>query len=240
MFNKLFITFLISILSFASFYCESTDYEYTVFSIDENNIIDPSLLTEEEKIGQIANDYFSVKEINNDTVGWLNVPGVCYYPVMFSGDQYYLRKDIYKKYKYSGSIFMNEHSLGDFENTALLHGHNMKNGTMFASLKKYTYEDFFQNNACVEIFDGTNLYYYKPYTVLYIKDGVEYIEQQLHGERRAEYFKSLYERSVVNMEEGLYPNFDANMLFLSTCGYLFEDCRLVVGCYLIKTVPYSQ
>ena len=42
------------------------------------------------------------------------------------------------------------------------------------------------------------------------------------------------------MEEGLEPDFEANMLFLSTRGYLFEDCRLVVGCYLIKTIPYSE
>lgn len=240
MITKLIISCLIALLSFTSFYCESTDYEYTIFSIDENNVIDPSLLTEEQRIGQIAADFFEVKGINSDTVGWLNVPNVCYYPIMYSGDQFYLRSDIYKNYKYSGSIFMNPNSLGDFNNTALLHGHNMKNGTMFASLKKYSYEDFFQTNPCVEVFDGNNLYYYKPYTVIYIKDGVEFIKQQLEGEARTKYFESLYERSVVNMEEGLEPDFEANMLFLSTCGYLFEDCRLVVGCYLIKTIPYIE
>lgn len=239
MIKKIILTILITLLSFTSFYCESTDYEYTVFSLDENNIINPLLLSDEERIGQIANDYFEMKKINNDTIGWLNIPNVCYYPIMYSGDQYYLRRDVYGNFSYAGSIFMNKNSLGTFDNTALLHGHHMKNGTMFASLRKYTYTDFFQENPCIEVFDGEHLCYYKPYTVLYIKDGVEFIQQQYEGEQRTEYFKSLYNRSEVKMEEGLEPTFEANMLFLSTCGYLFEDCRLVVGCYCVKTIPYN-
>lgn len=239
MIKKIILTLLVSILSFTSFYCESTDYEYTVFSIDGNEMFNPSLLSNEERIGQIANDYFEMKAKNDDTIGWINIPNICYYPVMYTGDQFYLRRDVNKKYKVSGTIFMNKNSLGTFDNTALLHGHNMKNGTMFGSLSKYTYTDFFQENPCIEVFDGTNLYYYKPYTVLYIKDGVEFIQQQYEGEVRTEYFKSLYERSEVKMEEGLEPNFEANMLYLSTCGYLFADCRLVVGAYLVKTVPYQ-
>ena len=240
MFSKIIICLLVSILSFSSIYTESTDYEYTIFSSNKNEIIDPNLLTKEQRIGQIAEDYFKLKKENNEVVGWINIPNVCFYPILYSGDQKYLRKDVYGNYSYAGSIFMNKNSKGTFENTALLHGHHMKNGTMFAGLKQYEYEDFFRQNECIEVFDGKNLYYYKPYTVLYIEDGVEFIEQQLEGEERANYFKSLYERSIVKMEEGLIPDFNKNMLYLSTCEYLFNNCRLVVGCYLVKTVPYQQ
>lgn len=62
MFSKIIICLLVCILSFSSIYTESTDYEYTIFSTDENNIIDPNLLTKEQLIGQIANDYFDLKK----------------------------------------------------------------------------------------------------------------------------------------------------------------------------------
>ena len=65
MIKKIILTLLVSILSFTSFYCESTDYEYTVFSIDGNEMFNPSLLSNEERIGQIANDYFEMKAKND-------------------------------------------------------------------------------------------------------------------------------------------------------------------------------
>lgn len=62
MFSKIIICLLVSILSFSSIYTESTDYEYTIFSSNKNEIIDPNLLTKEQRIGQIAEDYFKLKK----------------------------------------------------------------------------------------------------------------------------------------------------------------------------------
>lgn len=228
-------------LSFGSFYNETTDYEYTLFSMSDS-AVDPNLLDQDELIGQIANDYFALKAQNDHLAGWINIPNVCYLPVMYTGDQYYLRRDINGKYSIAGTLFMNKHNNGSFENCALIYGHHMKSGTMFGALPQYEFEEFFQNNECIEVFDGKNLYYYKPYTVLLIQDGKEFITQTGWNseEERAEYFESLYNRSIVKMEEGLYPDFNAQMLFLQTCEYYFYNSREVVGCYLVKTVPYEQ
>lgn len=240
MIKKTIIAMMIILLSFASFYALSTDYEYTIFTTSENNVVNPNLLTHQQMIGQIASDFFTTKEDHDDLRGWINVPNVCYHPVMFTGDQYYLRRDINGNYLLSGTLFMSSGSEGSFADTAIIYGHHMRNGTMFGSLKQYEYEEFFQANPCVEVFDGENLYYFKPYTVLYIVDGKEFIEHDWPSdEARTEYFKSLYERSDINMEEGLYPDFTKPMLFLQTCEYYFNNCRLVVGCYLVKTVPYE-
>lgn len=142
MFSKIIICLLVSILSFSSIYTESTDYEYTIFSSNKNEIIDPNLLTKEQRIGQIAEDYFKLKKENNEVVGWINIPNVCFYPILYSEIKNIYEKMFYGNYSYAGSIFMNKNSKGTFENTALLHGHHMKNGTMFAGLKQYEYEDF--------------------------------------------------------------------------------------------------
>lgn len=239
--SKLVISLLVFLLSFGSFYCETTDYEYTLFSMGDT-LTDPNLLDQEELIGQIASDYFALKSKNNDVVGWINVPNVCYYPVMYTGDQYYLRRDVNGNYNYAGTLFMNKHNKGSFKDSALIYGHHMRNGLMFGSLPQYEHEAFFQNNECIEVFDGENLYYYKPYTTLFIQDGKEFITQTgwVNDDERAAYFESLYKRSIVKMEEGLEPDFYQPMLFLQTCEYNFYNSREVVGCYLVKTVPYNK
>ena len=74
-----------------------------------------------------------------DYRGWLNVENTNIdYPVLQSYDnQYYLDKDINREYLMSGSIFMNYLNDGFNDENTVLFGHNMRNGTMFAQLRKY-------------------------------------------------------------------------------------------------------
>ena len=43
----------------------------------------------------------------------------------------------------------------DWGTSNLIHGHNMKNGTMFTDLKNYFEADFFKANVPIYIYDGT-------------------------------------------------------------------------------------
>ena len=92
-------------------------------------------------------------EKNIDYRGWIKIDNTnINYPILQGQDnEEYLYKDINNEYIVSGSIFMNYLNNGFDDQNTVLFGHNMKNGTMFANLKKYKEEDFFYNNNYIEI-----------------------------------------------------------------------------------------
>lgn len=240
------MSIVIVTISFAALYSISTDYEYDTYTRivdgEEAVNIDPREFEDEEDLlVSMAVDYFNVLSANDHIVGWINVPEVGYYPVMaYENNSFYLTHNEYDRYWGNGSIFMNTNSQFSFLDTALLHGHHIRNGKMFGSLVKYKDTKFFQKNDLVLVFDGENYYYYKPYTVFLLKDGVEYLTQNgLSEENRLEYMTSLYRRSSVKMEAGITPNLSEQILFLQTCDYTFTDARLVVGFYKVKTIQYD-
>lgn len=192
----------------------------------------------------IAEDFFKKAYENPNTKGWILIPNVCYYPVMYSSDNsFYLKHDSEDKYAKQGSIFLNGNGNPDFNsNVTLIHGHHMKVGTMFGKLKNYQEsKDFFQTNPPIEIFDGEKIMYYKPFTVFLMKDGVEYIElDEKSPEEHSTYMNSFFERSKYEMKNPDDFNPEAKCIFLSTCDYSFDNARLVVGAYLIDSIDYKD
>lgn len=95
---------------------------------------------------------------NADCIGWLSIDGTnISYPVMHtpSEPQKYLRRNFYGKYSQSGVPFLDGRC--NLQSTNLIiYGHNMKNGTMFADLKKYVDRDFLTTHRVVkfETMDG--------------------------------------------------------------------------------------
>ena len=89
---------------------------------------------------------------NADCIGWLSIDGTnISYPVMHtpSDPQKYLRRNFYGKYSQSGVPFLDGRC--DFQSSNLIiYGHNMRNGTMFADLKKYVDRDFLNAHRTVE------------------------------------------------------------------------------------------
>ena len=76
-----------------------------------------------------------------------------------SDPQKYLRRNFYGKYSQSGVPFLDGRC--DIQSTNLIiYGHNMKNGTMFADLKKYVDKDFLSAHRTVkfETADGVQTF----------------------------------------------------------------------------------
>ena len=99
---------------------------------------------------------------NADCIGWLSIDGTnISYPVMHtqSDPQKYLRRNFYGKYSQSGVPFLDGRC--DLQSSNLIiYGHNMRNGTMFADLKKYVDRDFLNAHRTVkfETVDGSRYY----------------------------------------------------------------------------------
>jgi sortase B len=93
---------------------------------------------------------------NQDVVGWIQIDGTPIdYPILQSqDDEFYLHNNINKAPSSAGAIFADYRCVwtptDDYESSLItdhivLYGHNMKNGTMFAGLKKYFYNNEFVN-----------------------------------------------------------------------------------------------
>ena len=65
--------------------------------------------------------------------------GVNYPIVQGEDNEFYLHKTYEKNYNFAGTIFVDYENSSDFSDcNTLIYGHNMKNGSMFGSLKKFT------------------------------------------------------------------------------------------------------
>lgn len=234
----------VMLLSFASIYTESTDFEYQMYkTVDpvtkEEKVIDTRDMTYDELMSQMAADFFHVKEANEDTVGFLNIPNIGYYPVVMGEDnQFYLTHNEYKEDQKAGIPFMNTASGGTFDDIALIHGHKMKSGAMFGALHKYKDEEFFKNNDYISVFDGKYLYLYQPFSVMVYTDGEGLVTgEPMEGEARAAYMADLLTKSFVKPEGEL--DLTNPVLLLSTCDYTRTDGRLLVSAVMVKKVKYE-
>ena len=173
---------------------------------------------------------------NEDYRGWLNVENTNIdYPVLQSYDnQYYLDKDINREYLMSGSIFMNYLNDGFNDENTVLFGHNMRNGTMFAQLRKYKDRDFFygNNNINIELSNGDTLKY-EVFSV-YVTDVEDnYIQTKFdNANEYKEFLDRIKNNSIYETEIELSE--DDKIITLSTCSFEFNDARLVVHGKLIK------
>lgn len=103
----------------------------------------------------ILKQYEDLYKQNKDLAGWLKIEGTNVdYPVLQTGTSdpaYYLHYDFHKKQSDSGSLFLD--SRNDFVNrdtNLIIYGHNMKDNSMFGSLKSYMQEDYFKAHQKLE------------------------------------------------------------------------------------------
>lgn len=107
-------------------------YSEVVSKIDEDEEKENSIL--DEKI-----DFEKLLNTNDDVIAWIKIDNTYInYPILQGEtDEFYLRKDIYKKYSVSGSIFVDSTTNAEFmDDNTLIYGHNMKNERMFQNLHK--------------------------------------------------------------------------------------------------------
>ena len=94
-------------------------------------------------------DWSALRQINPDLIGWIRFkePAVINYPVVQGKDnKVYLKKSFGKNFVKAGTIFMNYANDPRFnDSNTIIYGHNMNDGSMFASLKKYKDKAFWES-----------------------------------------------------------------------------------------------
>lgn len=203
-----------------------------------------------------AVDWNKMKGINEDVIAWVTIKDTNIdYPVLQSEEdtldyQYYLYKDIYKNYSGYGSVFADFRSNeGIHSKNIILHGHNMKDGSMFENLMgygKYTPDmDFYKEHPTIEFDTPEGMATYKIISVFKTStldahgDFFNYLTGSFASD--AEFMNYVYlvrERSLI--DTGVTCNEDDQLLTLSTCSYEYSDFRTVVVARKTRTGEKSK
>ncbi len=202
--------------------------EQILYEEIKQEVIVPPL--EEEEQPQPSIDFEGLSKINPDTVGWVHISNTNMdYPVVQGEDnQYYVTHGFNKKTNAAGAIFLDYLCEKPFAGKTLLYGHNMKNGTMFATLKKYLDETYFLEHPTITITTPVQQMDYTVFAVLKVPKDDEVFA--LHFSDFNQHVTSLKGRSIFSQVQP--PEDNRDILVLSTCATSGSDERIAVCAYL--------
>lgn len=113
---------------------------------------------------EIPIDFATLQKENEDIYAWIKVDGTPIdYPVVQSStdDSFYIHRGIDKEYLYAGAIYTEMQNAKDFSDpNTVLYGHNMKDGSMFASLHNFRDRDFFDQHREILIYTPEHILHY--------------------------------------------------------------------------------
>ncbi len=200
--------------------------------IEEANDTDPGKpnhTTEATKAPEVKISFEELVAMYPDVIGWLYCEGTpINYPVVQANDNdYYLRRMINGKYNIGGTIFMDYRNNADFSNEiTIIYGHNMKNGSMFGSIPKYTKHSFLESHKNILLTTPD-----KKYEIEVIGTLKTTSDDEVYN------FSDLNEnRDNVAQRLGIEANDDRLVVF-STCLYDTEDSRLLLVGKLKEKAP---
>lgn len=167
---------------------------------------------------------------NNHLVGWINVPNTKIdYPVVKTrNNDYYLHRDINRKKSTAAAIFMDYRNTGTMtDRHSVIYGHNMKNGSMFGTLKSYKSEDFYKANP---VFTYSTLYESSQWEVfsVYVATATLDINETNFPDDAA--FQKFLNARISKAMYGTNTTVSVNdkILTLVTCSYEVKNGRLIV------------
>ncbi len=167
-------------------------------------------------------DFEKLKSTNEDIIAWITIDNTYInYPILQSSteDEYYLRKDIYKKYSVSGSIFVDSQTNSEFnDDNTIIYGHNMKNERMFANLHKINNGNL-GTDINVKIYTEDNLITYKVFASYSIEPTEELIRKNfLNQSDKENYINNAIKKSNIKFDVSAENiNYENKIVTLITC-----------------------
>ncbi len=194
-------------------------------------------------------DFKSLKKDNGDVIAWIKVDGtVVDYPVLMSGEDkvedFYIDHDMDLNPKKAGSIFVqlyNQSNFSDFN--TVVYGHNMLNGTMFGTLKRFRDSEFFKKNRNIYVYTVGHILKYEIISAFVHDDRHLLNEFNASVEEDRQKFVDLC-KNPVSLSKNVVENFNATkddlFITLSTCTSLSAEHEryLVVGKLVSDTLTY--
>lgn len=183
--------------------------------IKENVVINNEMDSnnEEYKI-----DFAKLKQKNSDTIAWIKVNGTDIdFPVVKGTDNsYYLTHNFDKEKNKAGWIFADYRNKFDgTDKNIIIYGHNMKNGSMFASLKDVIKEEWYnnENNKYIALITENENCKYQVFSVYQIETEEYYLQTNISNFK--EFVEKIKGRSKKDFNVDIKET--DSILTLSTC-----------------------
>lgn len=187
----------------------------------------------------ITVDFAALRRINSDVVGWIYCEGTdINYPVLQGEDN-----DIYLHHTYdgaenrAGSIFVEALNARDFaDSNTIIYGHHMKNGSMFATLRNWADQEYYEEHPVFWLLTPKQNYQIKlfsGYTTSATSDTYTIFQgpsQELNDYLQMAHANSDFSADVETDANGKY-------VVLSTCEYVYTNARYVLHGML---VPFDE
>lgn len=166
-------------------------------------------------------DFNKLKEQNKETVAWIKVNNTnIEYPVVkANNNNFYLNHSFDKSENLAGWIFADHRN--KFDNTdknIIIYGHNMRDGSMFGSLKNILNSDWYENeeNTNITLYTENEKCIYKVFSIYKIESEDYYIKTEFSNDNEFEQFvNTIKNRSIKKFDIDVSK--EDNILTLSTC-----------------------
>ncbi len=184
----------------------------------------------------LLEEYRELHQRFPDLVGWIRIAGTAIdYPVMFSGDDFYLDHGVDGKKSRSGVPYLDKRCQTEpFGANTIIYGHHMKDGTMFAGLEKYRDQQYYREHRVI-CFD--TLFAKQEYVIFAVFQSKVYASEDavfkhynfLQARDQEEFDDYLTAvRGLSLYDTGLVPAYGDELLTLVTCSYHTKRGQLVV------------
>lgn len=172
-----------------------------------------------EDFPEMEVDFKSLKEKNPDTVGWLYVGscGISYPIVQGEDNDYYMHHTFEGTSNSSGAIIMDyrdDKYLKDWN--TFIYGHNMKNGSMFGSLKKLLKDEtLYDSDPYIYVYLPGYIYRYQIFSYYKDKPDSKMYWTADNLQEYRQYIRDALSLSVRDL--GVETSEENNMITLVTC-----------------------
>ena len=194
-----------------------------------------------EELIQIPVDFEALYEVNEDIYAWIDIEDTnVHYPILqhAKDDSYYLEHTVDRVAGLPGSIYTEKVNAKDFSDyITLVYGHDMRDGSMFKHLHKFSDEEFFKEHDVITIYTENKIYQYRVYAaVAYDNRHIMYSFDKDDPADRESFIQSLHDmkNSRNQYRDGMEVDENSKLLVLSTCITGQPDKRWIVVSSLIE------
>ena len=209
-------------------------------------------LTEEElalrqRFPYVEIDFETLKEANEDIIAWLWVPETnIAFPLLQGKDNMtYTHYSYDMQYNSSGSIFMDARNSENFtDDNTIIFGHNMKNGSMFGSLKNYREQDYLAEHNTIFVFTPEKAFMYEVfaahetistssvYTCMFGTEELSIMEGYTQTPEYSEYLDMIRRNTLITSD--VWPTEGDRLITLSTCAANWNARFVIHGVLLAE------
>lgn len=189
------------------------------------------------EVPELGLDWDAFAEENEHIYAWIHLPDTKIdYPILQHPTEtdYYLEHNLDHSKGLPGCIYTQIMNAKDFsDGNTVIYGHNMKNGTMFKGLHKFSEEEFFDANRYFYIYTPEKTFVYEIYAAVEFSNEHILYKYDFSAENAKTQFREDLKQCSGNIREDMQAAEDGNLVTLATCiGGKPNNRWLVVGVLL--------